>query len=704
MEPTDTEDDLDIRGDPASLPPTLYVLELAAGVPAVTVDWYIARVQGRRRTGGAELLVSAHPQTEGKGLVLHITASRIKLLETAERMELRKRDSSGFLRDFTCAELDEFLGDNTGVDQLLTMCEKQRIVLHELEHLRARSAETTLPGYPGVKLYPGQSVTRLLLQEKVITSLFPTHDNEELDRLGKSWYAALFQRQPFEDIRAYFGESVALYFSFLGFYTAALCGPAALGVIQLIFSVDTLHEYALYSLFNMLWVTVFLEAWKRKCNELAFVWGVMDKTQMSFLEPRANHRGEMVRDEITGRYLPYYPRWKTLLKLYTASIPAVCVCLFFAFYLMLVSFWVEEYLTLHRDRFGGNLAALLIMMPSVVYSVLVLVMNKYYNKLATMLTEWENHRTQKQFDYYRVIKLALFEFVNSFMSLFYIAFYIQDLEMLRGQLAVMLIIQQLVNNFQEALLPIVIRKTYSKVQEKVVSKLKEHKLTRQLFESRGLDAVDADDARVRVRTLDPEDPRVLDVSQQLQLESYPDTPDDYLEMFVQFGYAFLFSSVFPMAAFWAVFNNMLEIRADAFKLCKVYQRPPAKSVRNIGAWMPAFEVLGFIAVFTNCALLCMSPTLRQLAPGLTSVEWVVVFVLLEHTLLALKLTLTQVVPNVPYWIRKAVAQHEYRAKQEVHKKRRHETRKKLSFRFSKAPPQRPVSFDPDRVGVRYRNH
>ena len=56
-------------------------------------------------------------------------------------------------------------------------------------------------------------------------------------------------------------------------------------------------------------------------------------------------------------------------------------------------------------------------------------------------------------------------------------------------------------------------------------------------------------------------------------------------MFVQFGYAFLFSSVFPMAAFWAVFNNLLEIRADAFKLCKVFQRPPAKSVRNIGAWM-----------------------------------------------------------------------------------------------------------------------
>ena len=66
-----------------------------------------------------------------------------------------------------------------------------------------------------------------------------------------------------EDIRAYFGESVALYFSFLGFYTTALCGPAALGLLQLVFSVDTLHEYALYSLFNMLWVTVFLEVGTR---------------------------------------------------------------------------------------------------------------------------------------------------------------------------------------------------------------------------------------------------------------------------------------------------------------------------------------------------------------------------------------------------------------------------------------------------------
>lgn len=83
----------------------------------------------------------------------------------------------------------------------------------------------------------------------------------------------------------------------------------------------------------------------------------------------------------------------------------------------------------------------------------------------------------------------------------------------------------------------------------------------------------------------PEDDyRVKAATKEGNMESYEGTFDDYLEMFVQFGYVVLFSSVYPMAAFWAVFNNVLEIRADAFKLCMVYQRPMGKKVKDIGAW------------------------------------------------------------------------------------------------------------------------
>ena len=49
------------------------------------------------------------------------------------------------------------------------------------------------------------------------------------------------------------------------------------------------------------------------------------------------------------------------------------------------------------------------------------------------------------------------------MALFYIAFIYQDMDMLRSQLQTMLIILQVVNNVQEAVLPLLFR-SFSKVR------------------------------------------------------------------------------------------------------------------------------------------------------------------------------------------------------------------------------------------------
>ena len=46
------------------------------------------------------------------------------------------------------------------------------------------------------------------------------------------------------------------------------------------------------------------------------------------------------------------------------------------------------------------------------------------------------------------------------------------------------------------------------------------------------------------------------------------TLDDFLELWLQFGYVYLFSAVFPTAAFWGLLNNITEIRTDAsVQLC-----------------------------------------------------------------------------------------------------------------------------------------
>ena len=62
------------------------------------------------------------------------------------------------------------------------------------------------------------------------------------------------------------------------------------------------------------------------------------------------------------------------------------------------------------------------------------------------------------------------------------------------------------------------------------------------------------------------------------------TFQDYLEMVLQFGYVFMFSAVDPLAAFWALLNNITELRTDAFKLCRLHQRPFNVEAASIGAW------------------------------------------------------------------------------------------------------------------------
>jgi len=150
-----------------------------------------------------------------------------------------------------------------------------------------------------------------------------------------------------------------------------------------------------------------------------------------------------------------------------------------------------------------------------------------------------------------------------------------------------------------------------------------------------------------------------------------------LEMFIQFGYVFLFSSVFPLAAFWAVFNNVLEIRADAFKLCKAFQRPVGKQAKNIGAWQVAFELMGAIAVMTNCALLGMSSDLKSHFSKLSAVEWTLLFVAVEHIILFVKVILAYLIPDVPGWVSTSLAKTDYESKKALRNERSKNTRKHL---------------------------
>lgn len=96
-----------------------------------------------------------------QGVSVHLSASLDRILETAEEMEISKRDNSGLVREFLLHQLNDFLAEGMEPDDLFTTAERQAIVLHELGNLRAGPAEGNLPGYK-IKLYPGQSLCKFL--------------------------------------------------------------------------------------------------------------------------------------------------------------------------------------------------------------------------------------------------------------------------------------------------------------------------------------------------------------------------------------------------------------------------------------------------------------------------------------------------------------------------------------------------------------
>jgi len=76
---------------------------------------------------------------------------------------------------------------------------------------------------------------------------------------------------------------------------------------------------------------------------------------------------------------------------------------------MLLSFQADVWIVdLLKDSETGELPSdilttALTFVPTVLYSALVFLANMYYLHLAHHLTEWENHRTQEQFERYDIV-------------------------------------------------------------------------------------------------------------------------------------------------------------------------------------------------------------------------------------------------------------------------------------------------------------
>ncbi|CAL8273007.1 unnamed protein product [Arctogadus glacialis] len=411
-----------------------------------TLLWLLNHI----RLGIPELIIQIRHHKQTSVYAFFVTATYENLLRGAEDLGLRKAikpEYGGGARSFSCEE--DYTYENIESELcFFTSQERQSIIKHWLDNLRAKQGEVL----HNINFLEGQPIIPELSARGVIRQLFPLHEQRILSQLMKSWVQAVCEKQPLDDICDYFGVKVAMYFAWLGFYTTSMLYPAVIGFVlwMLTESDQTSRDICsvVFALFNVVWATLFLERWKRRGSELAYKWGTLDSPAECLEEPRPQFRGVKRCSPVTGCEEYFYPAWRRLLFRWLVSLPVCLLCLCVVFLAMLVCFELQEFVMGIKEM--PRLARFI---PKIMLAITVSACDEVYRKIAFWLNDMENYRLQSAYEKHLIIKMVLFQFVNSYLSLFYIGFYLKDMERLKEMLATLLIIRQFLQNVKEVLQP-----------------------------------------------------------------------------------------------------------------------------------------------------------------------------------------------------------------------------------------------------------
>ena len=126
---------------------------------------------------------------------------------------------------------------------------------------------------------------------------------------------------------------------------------------------------------------------------------------------------------------------------------------------------------------------------------------------------------------------------------------------------------------------------------------------------------------------------------------------NYAELAIQFGYATLFAAAFPLAPIMACLSNYIKIRVDVWKLCQILRRPEPRTAEDIGTWYSIYELISSAAILSNTALVCFTGTFftgtNALFMELNLSQRLILFLVLEHSILAIKYIVAEAMPDVP---------------------------------------------------------
>jgi hypothetical protein len=273
------------------------------------------------------------------------------------------------------------------------------------------------------------------------------------------------------------------------------------------------------------------------------------------------------------------------------------------------------------------------------------------------LNDFENHRTQDDFDNADINKQAIFTFVNSYVSFFYLAFVAGNQIMVlfgfpvtNGCAGYATCIDALSFNLNSILIANLVAQNtalflpcFDYIQ-KVVG-----------------DWWLGPDANPAVAMAE-DDPLKPFADQYFNYESKGNDPSDagdladaYCGFYKQFGYLMLFLPAYPAAAFICFIANWIEMNGDMRSFSGTLRSFPV-GAQDIGAWGSCFSTLVALAIPVNCALVIF--TMNALDPlldlaiqalnmdaSLLNMLKLLSFVILQYIVFLIVAAINTLVPN-----------------------------------------------------------